>query len=74
MYYDSEITDRGTKRKQIYTKGGGNKAKRQALKDITQDNRYSRMGDEEIKPFKHKNNTIDYWLKFERAAVLRFGI
>ena len=74
MYFDSKITDRGTKRKKIYTKGGGRKAKQQALKDITIEKNRIQMCKEEIKPFLHKNNTIDYWLKFERATILRFGI
>lgn len=71
--FDSEITDRGTKRKVTYMYYGQDKeAKRQALKDFNAEKRKVNSN-EEIKHYKHLD-TIDYWLKFERAAKFRYGI
>lgn len=71
--FDSDVTHRGTKRKKTYMYHGNSKeAKLQALKDFNSEKRRC-FDNEEIKPYKHKD-TVDYWLKFERAAKLRYGI
>ncbi len=77
--FTNEKTARGTDRKIIYIKSGEGKAlkakaKQAAMSDFNEDIRREKMYDTGVKPFKHRRNTEDYWLAFERAAILRFNI
>ena len=73
--YDSAITERGTERKKVYTRGAfSRKAKAQALRDFNQDKKRSYMHNENIKEFRHRGSDVDYWLRFERATILRFNL
>lgn len=79
--FDTDKTDRGTDRKRVYVSYGLDKeAKKQALRDFNADKARDNMYRETITPYKHKCHAcstasyIQYWLNFERATILRYGI
>lgn len=68
--FDSELTCEGTQRKKIYIVGGGKKAKRQAMLDITEYNKTLKV-EKQIKPYKGVKFNVgnEFWIYEERKKL-----